>query len=184
MRWAWIRFISRKLGGRPDPVGRDREADKGRAAAHVALVAVLVAVPAGALAGVFTFDARTSAAAEQAEEGNYVVAVLEEDASQAAGPGGPAGPILGPVTAQAAWRTSGGEQHREQVEVAPELRAGDAAPVWLDADGNAVAAPATAAQAAAAGIFVAIQVMVLAWLAVAAGYGLVRMVLRWTFGAR
>ncbi|HSI94037.1 MAG TPA: hypothetical protein VK925_11080 [Jiangellaceae bacterium] len=149
------------------------------AALVVVIAALLVAPVAAAVVGVGTYGARAHAAAEQAEDGYRTAAVLLEDAAPVALPGGPGGPMIGPVTALVSWRTQSGAQQEGLLLVELGRTAGDAVPIWLDGDGNVVPPPASRGELIAAGVFSAVQALVLIELAIAAGYWLVRRLLGW-----
>lgn len=179
MRRALARFVTRRFGLRGVPPHR-RWNRFGAAAALVALIAAVLMAPIIAvLVGVESYDTRARAAAEQVEDGYRTAAVLQEDAAPLALPGGPGGGMIGPVTALASWRTQSGAQQEGRLLVEPGRSAGDAVPIWLDADGNVVRPPATRGELIAAGVFSAVQALVLIELVIVVGYWLVRRMLGW-----
>lgn len=179
MRWSSARHFTRRFGLRRGPLYR-RWDGLSAIAAFVAVVAALLVAPVAAvLIGAGSYEAQAQAAAEQAEEGYRTAAVLQEDAAPLALPGGPGGPLIGPVTALASWRTQSGAQQEGLLLVGPGLTAGDAVPIWLDADGNVVPPPAPRGELIAAGVFSAVQALVLIELAIVVGLWLVRRLIAW-----
>ncbi|MFE1318656.1 hypothetical protein [Kitasatospora phosalacinea] len=104
------------------------------------LVLALAGLPAGLAAGLASYHSQTRAAQAQAATRHPVTARLTEDV--------PAGLDTRTVPAAVTW-TADGVVHKAVVEVDSGQDVGAPVPVWLDADGTVVHAPATAGQAAA-----------------------------------
>jgi hypothetical protein len=121
-----------------------------------AVVAAFFALPAAAMAGTMIYESGVSAAAEQSQSRHSVDALVVDGA-------GLPTDFETPASVSAQW-TDGTQTHTERIVSPATVRTGDHMTVWLDAAGEVVAAPRTAADAKIGGVAVAVAV----WLTVVA----------------
>ncbi|HEY3501276.1 MAG TPA: hypothetical protein VGN37_00660 [Actinocatenispora sp.] len=138
-------------------------------AALVALLVVLLAVPAGVLVGGHATD-RAAASAKQQRTGTYrTTAVLLGDVPVVVGSDGTAG-YGARLPVRASWPTRAGER-TGQIDATPGLRRGARVPVWVDRSGAVVDPPAGSFQVTATGAATGLGVLIGAIAAVTLFYG-------------
>jgi hypothetical protein len=96
----------------------------------VALVVSLVAIPVAGVAAIVVYDVRDSRYAQEAHERHTVVATVLETQSDGAGS----------TFVQARWPVAAGER-TGPLQLTTDAKVGDRIGIWVDNDGNPVAAP-------------------------------------------
>lgn len=134
-----------------------------------AVGAALLAVPLAVSIGEMTYESQTRASEERAASLYETTAVLQEDAPVVPRSIAFADPL---VPALATWRAADGTMHEGDVFVESELAAGAETTVWLDANGEPTAAPATHDDVVSTSVGMGLQSLLLIELAVVAGYWL------------
>ena len=131
----------------------------------LAILAVTMATPIAGAIGTAVHESRSRIYVEQAKTRHPVTATAIHDSAA------PVGPHTAPV--QARWRVAGVE-HTATVRAQRAARAGQQFTIWVDSAGDYTSAPASASQATADAIGVAL----LFWLQVAAIAGTATVLLR------
>jgi hypothetical protein len=96
----------------------------------VAFVVSLVAIPVAGVAAIVVYDVRDSRYAQEAHERHTVVATVLETQSEGAGS----------TVVQARWPIAAGER-TGPLQLTTDAKVGDRIGIWVDNDGNPVAAP-------------------------------------------
>jgi hypothetical protein len=96
----------------------------------VALIVSLVVIPVAGVAAIAVYDVRDSRYAQEAHERHTVVATVLETQSDGAGS----------TVVQARWPLAAGER-TGPLQLTTDAKVGDRIGIWVDKDGNPVAAP-------------------------------------------
>jgi hypothetical protein len=154
--------LRRRHGLVRSPLRRRTDRIEAVVTAALALLAVAV-VPVAVTVGLGSYERGMAEAQATSAQRTQVSAILEQDAAAQYAPFGDRG-VPPPASARAHWQLPGGQQGTATLRVAPDQRAGDRIPVWVDQAGKRVDPPLTPGNVFVSAYVTAIDLVVLGWL--------------------